>query len=195
MRAYASLRILAIHYRVHLLVGNNPPRRVPQSGRSALYRGRISATWPVARSMGPRPAAPCNVIEGLPKTLLSQPRDWAKAASLDIGNPFDVGQFEIAHVFRFYLTPLLDTLSKSVVVKTRQLDVDDIESLTRKRLAGLYALAGRRAAAAEADAEAALYEKLESERLPTFDRVFVGSSRDQEILLQRQRTSIAGVVA
>jgi len=187
MRAHASIRVLAIHYRVHLLVANDPPRDAGQRRQledlcaEVAYRplGLWPDRWACVRQ---RLTASSTFFRRL---LLSQPREWNKAARLEIGNPFDVREFAVAHVFRFYLAPLLETLGRSVAVHARQLDVDDIESLTRRRLAGLYRLAGHRFAALEADVEAALYEKLESDWLPRFDRVFVSSSRDRELLLQR----------
>jgi polysaccharide biosynthesis protein PslH len=64
------------------------------------------------------------------------------------------------------------------------LDLDDVESVARRRLGELYRLSGRDAEARWEDAEAARVETLERAALRDFERVYVCSRLDRARLLE-----------
>src|SRR5207248_10648742 len=83
-----------------------------------------------------------------------------------------------------YLTASYDHMPK------RHLDLDDIESITRRRLGELYRLNGNAALAGLAEREAQRYEALEDEVLQEFDRVYVCSAEDRERLRHRSSREV-----
>jgi glycosyltransferase involved in cell wall biosynthesis len=87
--------------------------------------------------------------------------------------------FDALLVFRTYLIGLAESLSARCRPQAlRLLDVDDIESISRRRLAGLHAREGDLDQAAREQADADFFERIERERLPAFDRVFAASELD-----------------
>jgi glycosyltransferase involved in cell wall biosynthesis len=91
--------------------------------------------------------------------------------------------FDVVHVFRLAAVPLARPYFRAA--GRLQLDLDDIESLTHRRLAALYQFNGD---AMRAKLEERLAERLaavEDETLPEFDSVFVCSDADRERLLAR----------
>ncbi len=100
--------------------------------------------------------------------------------------------FEVIHAFRLYTAPLAIALAKRASNGRRpqlHLDVDDIESRTHARLAGLYRL-NSRLSSAEAEAqEATRYLEAERRLVPRFDRVYVCTQGDADRL-----ESVAGEV-
>jgi glycosyltransferase involved in cell wall biosynthesis len=101
--------------------------------------------------------------------------------------PFRGERFDVVHVFRLaalpYARPWLDPPSGQR--PERHLDLDDVESITRRRLAALYRLNGAEAMARYEEAEAERAEALEREVLERFDRVYVCSECDRAALLGR----------
>lgn len=184
MRALAVLRTLTKKYSVHLLALDAPPAnpgtREALEGlcaRCAFFpihlwrRGDVemrtlAACWPRAfRSLFPRPY------------------EWSRIARAKIPFPFDVREFEVAHVFRGYMLPMLDRMSREASWNTAQLDLDELESRTRLRLADLQALRGNAAERNRFALEARQYEALERSRLPGFDRLFIASPTERDHLL------------
>jgi glycosyltransferase involved in cell wall biosynthesis len=100
--------------------------------------------------------------------------------------------FDVVHVFRLYMLPYtrpyLGTLAGHR--PQRYLDLDDIESMTRRRMADLYRLNGDTAMARMEEAAAQRCAALEADVLREFDRVYVCSERDKQEL---QGRSIAHV--
>ena len=91
--------------------------------------------------------------------------------------------FDRIVVHRFYLFPaidhfLLDTSEQCPVV----LDIDDIESITRERLANLCSQRGMRSEAQRFHREASFYRKEEQRRLPLFEKVVSCSDVDIQAL-------------
>jgi glycosyltransferase involved in cell wall biosynthesis len=78
-----------------------------------------------------------------------------------------------------FAMPYLDTAQH---LTARYLDMDDIESSTRRRLARLYRASGLRAEAQREERAAEIYARLERELLPRFDGIYVCSERDKNLL-------------
>jgi len=106
-------------------------------------------------------------------------------------NAFGGRHFELLHVFRLAMLPFARTYMARVAPSTkRHLDLDDIESVTRRRLAELYRAHGR-ATLANFEAEAARRAaSLEDEVSRDFDRLYVCSDRDQAALLRAARAQV-----
>lgn len=183
MRAHAILRALTQRYRVFLLVLNHPPAD-PQAQTSlhalcadtaylpvGLWNRRdarihrLAARWPSAYGM-----------------LFPEPYEWGRIARTDITLPFQVREFEIAHVFRLYMAPLLHHLRAQASWRQCQLDLDDLESVTRSRLAAVHKASGDTAGATQLEMEARQYGKIEREHLRQFDRLFACSQSDRELI-------------
>jgi glycosyltransferase involved in cell wall biosynthesis len=90
-------------------------------------------------------------------------------------------RFDCVHVFRLaalpYARPYLDPASRPA--PRRWLDLDDIESTTRLRLAQIHRAAGDEAAAVREEQESNRCSALESGVLGEFDRVYVCSETDR----------------
>jgi glycosyltransferase involved in cell wall biosynthesis len=88
--------------------------------------------------------------------------------------------FEVIHVFRLYMYPCARLFLGKNRHNVLQLDLDDIESLTRWDLHNLLLLNGETAMARRMEEEAKRYEEMEREWLTDFDRIFVCSASDRE---------------
>ena len=118
------------------------------------------------------------------KCCFSIPSDWEVAesracrrAALEIVE----GKPELIHVFRFYMEPFVS----GVICKIScQLDLDESEAHTRRRLADLARLNGDSVRAEIWDAEAKFYEEAERRLLPAFERIFVSSEHERGLVLE-----------
>ncbi len=192
MRAYATLRVLAERYRVCLLIaGAAAPGRSLDDGAGALCAERAAlglALWPPRRGPLRRLVTRAShVLRATPAGSAHHeqhdggvPAEWAAARAAAFGYPFRTRAFARVHVFRLYLTPLLDALAVEASWNATQLDLDELESLTRSRLAALHAEHGDAASAARLAAEAEWYARAEGRYVPGFDRVFVCSDVDRD---------------
>ncbi|MBP7864584.1 MAG: glycosyltransferase [Acidobacteria bacterium] len=185
MRAFAMLRALAEQYEVCLLVvdamlSHTPAfpelqgwcraiRHLPRdAGLDAAARRRRQWSWR---------------LPGLYSLLTGHPPEWpppppgrqALAAAA-----FAPVRFDACHVFRLYMAPYAPGGPAGDV--PRHLDLDDIESRTRRRLARLLLRRGRLPRALGALREAAFYERRERLWLPRFQRVYVCSADDRAVL-------------
>lgn len=86
--------------------------------------------------------------------------------------------FDVVHVFRLAAVPAAEPYLAGEPPHQRHLDLDDVESTSRRRIAELYRRHGdeRRARAEEEAAAAAA--AAEAETLPSFDRVYVCAEGD-----------------
>jgi glycosyltransferase involved in cell wall biosynthesis len=194
MRAGMVLRLLARQYRVSLLVVR-------------LY----------APLHGPIPAAVAEVCAeavALPVQLADPGRSSPSRSGLDrlrglIGRgslgragqgvdriaaaarAFRGREFDVLHVFRLAMMPFARPYVARARSSTRRhVDLDDVESITRRRLAELYR-AGGRATLADFEEEAAGRAAiLEAEVLRDFDRVYVCSEQDQAVLARPARAQV-----
>ncbi len=164
MRAGAILEVLAERYDVHLLI-------VPLYASASLrlpdhlekYCCRSAIVWPHQDR--------CS--------------RWYRACKWA-----DV-HFDVVHVFRLAATPFAEPyLHRWFHRPRRHLDLDDIESITRRRLADLYRQNGDMAAAEREELDAERQEAAENEALRTFDRVYLCSPQDREKLEGRGRAEL-----
>jgi len=178
MRAYAFLRALSARHRVYLLVANHPPSDAQTRSLIQSHCEEI-AYRPVGLWQGRRLTrrAVC-LVPPLARRIFPEPHEWATLASAQLQNPFTVREFDLVHVFRLYGVALLDVLRHSTSWRETQLDVDDVESRTRSRMATLHQNAGHIASAAQFRLESRQYAEIERNRLHDFGRVFFCSEAD-----------------
>lgn len=90
--------------------------------------------------------------------------------------------FDVVHIFRLYMAPfILPNLSSNIRPRCH-LDLDDLESKTRNRLADLYRANGLTREAQRAQQASLAYVDLERTLLPKFNAVFVCSEGDKTLL-------------
>jgi glycosyltransferase involved in cell wall biosynthesis len=100
-------------------------------------------------------------------------------------------RFDVVHVFRLATLPFSEPYLQGFFRRPRRhLDLDDIESLTRRRLASLYRQNGATAMAAREELEAARCVRLEDEAFRNFDRMYVCSASDRGKLEGRTRAEV-----
>jgi glycosyltransferase involved in cell wall biosynthesis len=164
MRAGVVLEVLAERYDVHLQVAR-------------LYAPYAPAIPEPFEKLCRRAA----IVSRRP-----QPHRWLRPAGLWADFRFDV-----VHVFRLAMLPFSEPYLHGFFRRPRRhLDLDDIESLTRRRLASLYRQNGNGIRAAYEESEAARQEGLEKEALGSFDRVYVCSASDRRKLEGRTRADV-----
>jgi glycosyltransferase involved in cell wall biosynthesis len=120
----------------------------------------------------------------VPQELMSWNEEWQQR----IDSAIAASNAELVFVFRFYLAPfVLPAVDSSVPV---WLDIDELESNARARLAANYADTDH-SHENLARMEVVAYQKLEKEMLPRFARLFVAS--DLEAQLVRARVNDANL--
>ena len=164
MRAGIVLEALTERYDVHLLVVplyTSVTPRLPEPLEKLCRRAAI---------VSPRP----------------QRRGWLRPSVM-----WGDSRFDVVHIFRLAMAPFSKPYLRGFFRGPRRhLDLDDIESLTRLRLASLYRQNGDRVMAAYEESEAARCETLENEAFRSFDRVYVCSAADQRKLAGRTRAPV-----
>ena len=109
----------------------------------------------------------------------------------EAGGAFQDHSFDTVHVFRLTALPFARPHFDRVCGRARlHLDLDDIESKTHRRIAGLYESAGN---LARAEFERTLSRRsllLETAAFSIFDRIYVSSEADKAQLVQRGRAEI-----
>ena len=183
MRAGAVLEGLSTLSQVHLLiVPIQDPRRTTLSPRIGLW----SAQQRVIRLTRLRR---CLLRIG---GLLSKPRsphEWRFASVRTVHQAalaFQGIEFDYIHVFRLYMTPFAEPYLRSQKhLKARFLDLDDLESVTRQRLANLYQANGLHFRARREQQASESYARIERQLLPQFDVIFVCSGQDKQQLKAR----------
>jgi glycosyltransferase involved in cell wall biosynthesis len=185
MRAYHVLEALSSKYRVHLLTAGLRPGdtqgeiRPPEFCEAAAFLParprrdlRLALRWLAYRRS---PDLFCR--------LFSEPPEWATVTGKRIraaSRIFSRRDFDVIHVFRLYMSPFASPFLREPFAGTCQVDIDDIESVTRRDLSDLYRLNGNGKMASSLAREAAIYASMEGRILPRFDRVFVCSDTDRE---------------
>jgi glycosyltransferase involved in cell wall biosynthesis len=163
MRAGAVLEVLAARYDVYLLVARKYAPftdTIPEPLEKLCRRAAIVS----ARV---------------------QPRRW-----LPVRIWRDV-RFDVVHVFRLAMVPFSQPYLRGLFRRPRRhLDLDDIESLTGRRLAALYRHNGDDSRADREEAEAARQEEVETATFRSFDRVYVCSAADRRKLEGRARAEL-----
>jgi glycosyltransferase involved in cell wall biosynthesis len=164
MRAGTVLEVLAERYDVHLLV--------------------VSLYAPVT------PQIPGPLERLCRRAAIVSPRPPRRGGFLRAGM-WGAPRFDVVHVFRLATLPFSEPYLRGLFRRPRRhLDLDDIESLTRRRLATLYRQNGESAIAAHEEFEAARCERLEEEAFQRFDRVYVCSASDRSKLESRMRAEV-----
>lgn len=87
--------------------------------------------------------------------------------------------FDRVFVFRLYVYPVAHLFKQINPDAIIYLDLDDIESITRSRIAELRRRSDDQCEAALLEREAVFFERLEQEVLPTCESVFVASETDR----------------
>jgi glycosyltransferase involved in cell wall biosynthesis len=98
------------------------------------------------------------------------------------------------HVFRIYTVAYVKDILEHNSRQYLQLDLDDIESITRKRLSKLYELNGESRISKQMEREASQYEEIERELLPLFNQVCVCSEGDKHKIYQKYKYSRVKVI-
>jgi glycosyltransferase involved in cell wall biosynthesis len=171
MRAGTVLRALAPHYRVSLLVVSLYAS--PGGSMPGLLTGLCRRVIVVP----PGPSVP------RPAPLGPSGPDW---------EVFPDEPFDVVHVFRLAMLPFARPwLERNGQQRPRRhLDLDEVESMTRRRMAGLYRLNGNVPMAQAEAAEAERSEALEAEALRDLDRVYVCSESDRAALRPGARAEV-----
>ena len=174
MRAAATLRMLAgwagqARLVVIPVYGNGT--RVPDPDIAALC-----ASWELVEDPG-GPRRRTSALAWLADwTRHGLPPEWRRCHSAWqrlVAGACREGDPELVIVFRFYLWPFLDgCLGQMGRV---WLDLDEMESASRLRQAGLFALNGGARQSRRLRTEAAAYARLESLHFPRFERIFLSS--------------------
>lgn len=93
--------------------------------------------------------------------------------------------FDQVHVFRLYLSPVAEILKKRGLDAFYSIDVDDIESETRRSIGALLSRNKEVRKAAAINRESDVFFQLEARILPEYERIFTCSRHDQRLLEQR----------
>ena len=94
-------------------------------------------------------------------------------------------KFDRVHIFRLYLTPVAGILKKQGLNSFYSIDIDDIESETRRSISGLHSLNGNFIQASKLNNEAIIFFNMETKRIPGYDQIFTCSRRDKDIIQNR----------
>ena len=200
MRAYNVLKALSTHYCVYLLVVSTlsrnyaPGRDISEICKSVAYLppglGRDFRLY--VRLLAHK------IAPDFYNKRTSHPMEWlyiTPERARYVARIFRDIQFDVVHVFRLYMGPYARLLTEGNFSGASQLDLDDIESLTRRRLSELFALNGDARMASRMRSEAEKYEAIERILLPTFDRVFVCSEQDRDRLSQQYQSKRFEVIS
>ena len=178
MRAGMWLEALAQRYRVALLVvpvfATASPR-FEAFARAHAESVTVMAPVPASHRRWPRLFRRRDPDPDLIHVFGAQARRCVDAVrSLD-----GSADIEVIHSFRLYTAPIALSLAREFPAARVHLDLDDIESVTRSRLAALHDVPG----AGDADIEdARRFAAAEHDWIPRFDRVYVCSELDAERL-------------
>jgi glycosyltransferase involved in cell wall biosynthesis len=168
MRAGAVLELLAAHYAVHLLIA---PLYTAFDSRVPEQLEKLCSSLVIV------PPAP---------RRSGWPGPWFGPRPV-----FGKTRFDVVHVFRLSMLPFAEPyLNRFWHRPSRHLDLDDIESVTRSRIAELYRSNGESAAADYEETEARRQEAVENEALKKFDRVYVCSEIDGQKLSGRTAAEV-----
>ncbi len=169
MRAGMVLQLLARRYRVYLLV-----RPLYPSPEDTLTSALYEVCEEVA-ILPPAHSAPPSRLRGA----------LARLAGRSPQPAFGDIRFAVVHVFRLAMLPDARPYTEGRHPPRRQLDLDDVESRTQRRIAALHRGNGDEAGAVITEALAKRTEAMEKLVLQSWDRVFVCSDLDRQALLER----------
>jgi len=93
--------------------------------------------------------------------------------------------FDRVHVFRIYLDSIAEILKEHGLQSFYSLDIDDIESETRRSISGLFSLNRNFVNAFKFNNESITYFNLETKSIPAYDQIFTCSHHDRDMLQNR----------
>ena len=181
MRAYHNLLALAASHRISLLIIPTGLRSWPPAEEifslceSVTHlRLHILKDFPLLlKILGAKivPSLASRIFKHPPEMSSFSTRRAKRAVHALAGT-----YFPIVHVFRFYHYPYALSLPSDQARPTLQLDLDEIDSSTRRSLADLFFKTGHRRTALRMLREAKKYEAYERCALSSFDRIFLSST-------------------
>jgi glycosyltransferase involved in cell wall biosynthesis len=187
MRAWHNLQALASEYDVSLLV-------TPAGLRHDPLPAHLEEICRRAACAPLRPLADARAVLRLVAGRLAwtralvrsgMPVEWRAVTPRRLHEAADVvggREFDVIHVFRLYEEPFAREITAH---SRRELDLDDLESATRRSIAALHRERGRASVGRALEAEAAACEAAEDRALAGFDRVFVSSREERDALAAR----------
>lgn len=182
MRAAANLVLLSKWAKnVHLVVipmHSTPTVATPEPNITPMLR----SCQIVSNDSEPNSADSSHWSRRLRGTVPSELQKWNHVWQKCVDSAISEVRADLIFVFRFYLAPfVLPNLDSSARI---WLDIDELESNSRKRLADCYEKANPDRAA-KARMESAAYTKLEGELLTRFDRIFAASELESKMIRER----------
>ncbi|MGP8013980.1 MAG: glycosyltransferase [Smithella sp.] len=93
--------------------------------------------------------------------------------------------FDRVHVFRLYLTPIAEVLKNLGLESFYSIDIDDIESETRRSISGLHSRNRDFIKTSKFNNESKVFFNIERKSIPGYDQIFTCSCRDRDILQNR----------
>jgi glycosyltransferase involved in cell wall biosynthesis len=192
IRAYHSLRALSELYDPHVLVLGfysdggpvGPPPELP------------GAKWEHVRvrnfsTRGRRPAKSLiDLSAALFSRLHEKPSEWRYATGSAIqrgAKAFQGLDFDLVHVYRMFAAPFARPYIQKGRRVRKQLDLEQVESHARSRMASLYQANGNALKAWSLTHDAEQYSRIEANELPRWDRLYVSSDLAVERLRKRVR--------
>lgn len=191
MRAFSVLKALSKKHRIHLadadiFRGNRKSSVDPEVQHlcEAVFHIRL----PFFRKLYARMLrfihehAPC-----LFSRMVSKPVDYfcASLITRKALGPVLNKNYDKIFVFRLYLYPIAKLVKKDAPDSVVFLDQDEIESITRSRIADLRRKNGDLCTSVSLATEAAFFKRLEEDIVPGCKRVFVASESDRKKMQQR----------
>ncbi len=188
MRAFQVLNALAERYDVSLLTRGDL--------NSQKLEGQQARTRDACRSVTILPAGGRRLgalwRRGLRRVypnayyaIYRQPSDWCFISAADrqvLARAYADEKFDLIHLHRLYMLPILSNIPAHLSCVPAQIDMDDVESRTRERLARLAKLNGDIRLARLMAHDAELYRSLEIHQLSRFVRAFVCATGDRQLL-------------
>jgi glycosyltransferase involved in cell wall biosynthesis len=186
MRAGSLVEALAQRYRVHLLV-------VPLQDPSGRSLNPEIAAWCEQHAVLRPPRLP-----RFTRPILPRPPEWRSLPAAFLKRAtraFPGVAFSHVHVFRLCAAPIgLHFLRGGPPGMKGVLDLDELESSTRRSLAERYRENGMLREFERSQQEADAYEVLEDYYVPSFDQVVLCSDHEAELLLPRRGARSVAVI-
>jgi glycosyltransferase involved in cell wall biosynthesis len=160
--------------------------------RSALVLQALAERYDVYLMVIPMEGEPEGAVSGdvaslcRAWTIVEHHHDAPEETMRRVAAGFRGVRFDAVHTFRLrtalYAEPYLTASSPDAGRPRWQLDLDDIESRSHRRIADLYRANGRTGKADAEDEDARRLASMESQILPRCDRVYVCSAHDRDEL-------------
>ena len=190
LRAYHSLCALSELYEPQVLVlgfyDDGGPAGPPPALRKAHWKHVRVRTF---ATRGRRPSKSLGDLStALFARLYEKPSEWRYATSSAVRRAaaaFKGVDFDLVHVYRLFAAPFARPYIERGRPIRKQLDLEQIESHTRWRLASLYESNGNPLKAWSLMYDAEQYRKIEQAELSRWDRLYVSSDLAAERLRKR----------